>query len=637
MSAQASRLEEQQVNRTGFSAIWTRVAALVATALLSLLAFAYLFTTFVPWDDEGYFLIAFRDYLSGRKLYDQVFAMYGPFTFWTAAAVARFAPGNVTHDAFRWLSLFLWIAIAAIMAATVWRWTRRSSLSFVVFLLVGSHLKGLAKGVGHPQIWIILAAALLLYVGLDWVSVPGKQWRAFLTGSLVAIIVLCKINLGSFAFLGIALALSFQLRGLLRTLGVAIFGLAAASFGVLIFLRAAIAGEKYFALAYLFALASVVAVAVLQPVDAMSIIDDRPLALRSFFYFLASLAACACVGIVLTLASGTTAHGLFHALITEPSKFINSYHHPFSDPERKGSILLSIVGVAVAAAVIRMRLTLQARPVWLGGLKVTVGVALLCAFCYGHRPTLAGSLLFLLLLLIDAPPMTGGAYSNRILLASMSLLFTLQLFPMAGEQADWATLLPMVAAAVILADGLDCLERGSSAVQLPQWSLPLARSTALILAIYLFLSVGIDAVTRFRRWQTAQSLDLPGAHWLRLPPDETARLRDTVSLLNQNCKTVLVIPGLYSFSVWSGVPPIEDKRFNTWPFLWPDEVEKNELPKLRRSDRGCVLTSEKTYRFFENLAVKPGNDELLSNVRQTMTPIGTVQDFTLYRASPDKH
>ncbi|HEX4378972.1 MAG TPA: hypothetical protein VH022_02980, partial [Candidatus Acidoferrum sp.] len=74
MSAQASRLEEQQVNRTGFSAIWTRVAALVATALLSLLAFAYLFTTFVPWDDEGYFLIAFRDYLSGRKLYDQVFA-----------------------------------------------------------------------------------------------------------------------------------------------------------------------------------------------------------------------------------------------------------------------------------------------------------------------------------------------------------------------------------------------------------------------------------------------------------------------------------------------------------------------------------------------------------------------------------
>jgi len=66
-------------------------------------------------------------------------------------------------------------------------------------------------------------------------------------------------------------------------------------------------------------------------------------------------------------------------------------------------------------------------------------------------------------------------------------------------------------------------------------------------------------------------------------------------------------------------------------------MENKELPKLRQSDHGCVLTSETTYRFFKRVAVTPGNDELLSNVRQSMTPIATVQDLTLYRASQNKN
>ena len=210
MLDQPSNTKQPPQHRTTLSAICTRISALASAGIIGVLAFAYLFTTFVAWDDEGYFLIAFRDYLSGRVLYDHVFSMYGPFTFWTAAVVARFSPGNITHDVFRWSLLFVWIAIAAVMGATVWRWTKRSSLALVIFLLIGSNLKGLAKGVGHPQSWIILAAALLLYVGIDWVSAPEKKWQAFLTGALVAIIILCKINLGVFAFLAIALALSWS-------------------------------------------------------------------------------------------------------------------------------------------------------------------------------------------------------------------------------------------------------------------------------------------------------------------------------------------------------------------------------------------------------------------------------------------
>jgi hypothetical protein len=618
------------MKRTQYSAIWTRVTALTAAGLLSVLSFAYLFTTFVQWDDEGYFLLAYRDFLSGRVLYDQVFAMYGPFTFWTAAAAARFSPGNVTHDSFRWLLLLVWIAIAALLAATVWRWTRRPSLSLVVFLLVGSHLKGLAKSIGHPQSWIILAAAVLLYLGIDWVSLPGKQWQAFLTGLLIAFVLLCKINLGILAFLGIAIALSVHLRGWLRLLALGTLVISAGSFGVLLLLRATVVAEKYFALAYLGSLASVVVIAILQPVN-------RQLPLRGLVWFLVGLGVCLCAGVGLTLAFGTTAKGLFSGLITEPLLLVKSYHNPFWDAARRGSLLISAIGVGVAAVMIGKRRTVQARPVWLGMLKVGSGAALLCAYCYDHRLALTGSLLFLCLLVVDVPTMTEEAYSNRVLLASLSLTFSLQLFPMAGEQVDWAALLPMTAAAVLLGDGLDCIARESFTLHLPQWISALTGSTALVLAAYLFLSVGTDALTRYSQWQTAQSINLPGAHSLRLPPSETARLRDIVDQVNRNCRTVLMIPGTYSVSLWSGVPPAEDKRFNSWPFLWPDEVENNELPKLRQSDRGCVLTSESVYHFFKQFAVTQGNDKLLSYVRQTMTPIATVRDLTLYRASQDKN
>jgi hypothetical protein len=92
-----------------------------------------------------------------------------------------------------------------------------------------------------------------------------------------------------------------------------------------------------------------------------------------------------------------------------------------------------------------------------------------------------------------------------------------------------------------------------------------------------------------------------------------------------------MVPGLYSFSLWSGVPPFEEKR---WPFLWPDEVQKNELRKLRQQRQGCVLVSQNAYHFFKHIGGSQRNEPLLPEIQRTMTPVYTVQDVTLYRFSP---
>jgi hypothetical protein len=606
--------------------IWQGIASLSAVGLMAIFAFAFTFTTFLPFDDEGYFLQAYRQFLSGHVLYDQVFAFYGPFSFYSAALLARFDAVNVTHDNFRWALLPAWIVIALLFAGVVWRWTGRYSPSLVAFLLVGFRLKGLAESVGHPQLWIILAVAVLLWLGLDWIYLPSKQRCVFWTGLVIGVIFLCKINIGILVSIAIVLATSFQLRGRLRTLACGMLIIPAAGLGLLVLFTSSIGSEKYFALAYLGSLASIVTIAFVRPME------QEP-SLKSLKWLAAGLGICVCAGIGLTLALGTTFRGLFRGYVTGPLLLVRSYHLPYLDATYKKSILLSVIGLGFAIGTFGWRRLADGRPAWLGLLKMAAGTGLLCAFFRSDREALTGSLLFLWLLLVDAEPMSQTMYSHRLLLALLCLLFSLQLFPMAGTQVDWAALMPITAAAVLLADGTNCIDRETFRMQFPRLTWISAGGTGTLLATLLFLFVGGMAILRYQQWRDAQPVNLPGTHWLRLPLTEADRLTVTVSELRRNCRVVLLVPGLYSYSLWSGVPPIEQKQINNWPFLWPDEVQKNELPKLRQQNRGCVLVSRDWYRFFRGFAVSPGNDGLLFEIQRTMKPIFAFQDLTLFDSS----
>jgi hypothetical protein len=596
--------------------------------MMTTFAFAYTFTTFWFFDDEGYFLQAYRQFLSGHVLYDQVYAFYGPFTFYCAALLARFDAVNVTHDNFRWALLPVWIAIALLFAGVVWRWTGRYSPALVAFLLIGFRLKGLADSVGHPQLWIILAVAVLLWLGIDWIYLPNKRWCAFWTGFIIGVIFLCKINIGVLVSIAILLATSLQLRGRLRTLACGMLVIAAAGLGLLLLFTSSVGSEKYFALSYLVSLASIVGISFVRPAE------QEP-SLKSLKWLVAGFGICLCAGIGVTLAFGTTFRALFRCFVTEPALLVRSYHLPYIDNQYNKAILLSVIGLVLAIGTFGWRRLADVRPAWLGLLKIAVGTGLLCAFFRSDGETLTGSLLFLWLLFVDAEPMSQTMYSHRLLLALLCLLFSLQIFPIAGTQVDWAALMPIAAAAVLLADGTNCIDRETFRMQFPRLTWISAGGTGTLLAILFFLFVGGNAILRYQQWRGAQPVNLPGTHWLRLPPMEADRLTVTVNELRRDCREVLLVPGLYSYSLWSGVPPVEQKQINSWPFLWPDEVQKNELSTLRQQNRGCVLIGWDAYRFYKWMAVSPGNDGLLSEIQRTMRPIFAVQDLTLFDPSQE--
>src|SRR5262249_9097928 len=132
------------------------------------------------------------------------------------------------------------------------------------------------------------------------------------------------------------------------------------------------------------------------------------------------------------------------------------------------SILLSLIGLGLAVGTFGWRRLADPRPGWLGLLKIAAGIGLLCAFLRSDREALTGSLLFLWLLLVDARPMSQKMSSRRLLLALLSLVFSLQLFPIAGTQVDWAALMPITAAAVLLADGINCIDRDTFRMEFPR-------------------------------------------------------------------------------------------------------------------------------------------------------------------------
>src|SRR5215510_15062472 len=101
-------MTESQFNSMPDVSVWPRrfwVLALFACFELAVFAFGHLFTTFPSWDDEGYFVLVYRDFLLGRILFNQVFSFYGPLSFFLVGVVARFDANNVTHDSLRWMVL----------------------------------------------------------------------------------------------------------------------------------------------------------------------------------------------------------------------------------------------------------------------------------------------------------------------------------------------------------------------------------------------------------------------------------------------------------------------------------------------------------------------------------------------------
>src|SRR5689334_12876044 len=127
---------------------------LVLTAVMGacLLATAYLLinTTFMFYDDEGYLLLTYRNFIEGGRLYDQIFSQYGPWPYLYHQLVTTVLHLPVTHMLGRSLTALHWVLCAMCAGAAVAVSTRRTVAAVATTLATFGFLWQMNSEPSHP-------------------------------------------------------------------------------------------------------------------------------------------------------------------------------------------------------------------------------------------------------------------------------------------------------------------------------------------------------------------------------------------------------------------------------------------------------------------------------------------------------
>jgi hypothetical protein len=580
---------------------WTGLVALAAVLVLA--GYWLLFTVFMGYDDEGYVLISLRNYGAHGALYDQVFSQYGPFFFAAYDAVHRVLGFAWTNSSGRLLTLALWSATALFPAALVWRRTRSTGATALTLAGVFAYLWVMVHEPSHPGGCVGLLVALAAWTGAE--ADPARRpWAAAAIGAIGAALALTKINVGAFMFTSaVAWLVVHAAAPRVRQIG---GWLVAAWFVLLpwVLMRPMLGQDWIWEFAMVSTLASVGAL-----VAAWS---EPPAGAswREAGAFVGGAAVVTLLTIAVTLARGTTWHGLWAGVVLDPLN--HPFVYNFAFPWRPGTL-------AVAAASLAIVLAAWRRPDsrWIAGVVVTVRFLAMAALVLSalvgaqglgegawHLPDLAKRALSALgwdpislaafgmsfgvgLAAICALPLRRDAAGRddarvRQWLALVLVLQFLHAYPVAGSQLNWGTFLwvPLLILAV-----------RDAWLSLPSraWYRPLTVTAAVGafglsgIVGYTLLKIGLEN----RKY--GEALGLPGAERIIVPDDTVFALRIMAENARAHADMLFSLSGLYSFNLWTGLPTPTLANATQWfESLSPDR-QQAIISRLQADPRAALI------------------------------------------------
>ena len=547
------------------------------------------FSVFSTYDDEGYLMMTVKKYLDGGVLYNEVYTQYGPAYYLYKWILNGALAVPVTHDATRLTTLVLWVLTAAGCSLFTYRLTRSTLASAAAYALSFLILTRIVYEAGHPQEWcgVLTVAALLLLTGKP--RAHGFDWRVALFGAVIAILFLTKINLG--IFLGLAAAITFlSLSAANRLQKILLIAVSAAAV-VLPFVLL-----KKFLLNGWGNLAAAVAVAL---VSALLIFTkekrDPVFLIRHFVIAGLSFVLTAGVIVFVVLAQGTTLPALLNGVFFQNLSFGEKFFTPPTIPSWSGwwTILALIAASLCIFFRSRIRLLSRLNAAFIKG-AFGFGVVLLPFALYVWMPDSAWLLglatPFLWIFLIDAPtPEAAGSKETvlpRFFLVPAAALQTLQIFPIAGTQIAFGSLLITVIGILCLHDAWHELKiRRSPNFRRPLWQTAIPAAAALLL-------IGICAartVAVQRTFQKQIPVDFYGANRLRLPAEDAAVYTFLVNNIEADCDQLFSMPGIFSLNLWTRKETPNGFNATAWMQLFDENQQQAVIEDLKKSSRPCVV------------------------------------------------
>jgi hypothetical protein len=530
-----------------------------------------LFSTFLPFDDEGYVLVSFRNFSTYGGLYDRVYTQYGPAFFLIGEAIRFTLRVEWTSDAVRALTLLNWIATAICCSLIVVVRTRSKFVGALALTLTFIYLIQNVLEPGHPGSMIALLVSLVALIGSKW-DIAKWPAAAAAVGAFGAVVAMIKINVGAFLLIGAVFWILLR-----STSGKSGYGRCALYFLLLALPWLLVVSTLMHQSPSVvrFALMSDIAIAgVLAAIEVTPRILVRSSALLA--YVVGGLFTTIAV-LILILSRGTSLAGLISGVILDPLRHpavnfspvrwapfsliaavgalllaIGYYLRPCSQLLRYGVILGRLLGMAVLLLT-SIRPSYMA-PAGLSGLSVAA--------------------LYALPLRWDSSAICDIRCCQWI--AVLLVLQSLQAYPIAGSQVSWGTFLIVPLATIAMKDVWD-----STAMPLR-----IMRPIAVCLIAMMTTRIVVGGLKKFN---DGEWLGLAGARYLSLPIKSVLRFRTLSENVHVHADQLFSIPGSFSFNLWTGVPTPTLANATLWNKMLSSDAQSAIIARLEDDQQAVII------------------------------------------------
>jgi hypothetical protein len=590
----------------------------LTTLILGIRAYYWLFSTFSDYDDEGYILISIAQFVRGHALYDEVFTQYGPAYYLLAWLLFKPEVISVNHETARCLTLAVWLACPLVSAILVLRLQGGLVLAALTQGLTFVGLWALPGEPGHPSGLSVLLLSLLPLLA-SYISTPRQTATSCIgIGIVVGFLLLTKINIGIFALLAVVFTCAVLMKG---QFAAGLAGVAALAMLVLpvLLLRA-----------HLF-LAWGLDYALLVTLSAVAVIlvgfDLRPNAwLRPRDGWIVAVASLATLLLILSaiLVLGSSPSGVLDGVLLQHIKFPTIFF--WKPPIDDVTALVALIGLVLCLGYRRFRDHSWALPL-MAATKLLFGLFVIVACCLSESQApyflfLAVPFTWLAVVSVDESRTWPATTLARLLLVALTVMASLQAYPVPGGQRAFATFLIPSTAMICLGDGWRTLApQGWSKHFLPR--LGLAATLAGLLLVE-------ERAARYQKQVYDQQvpLGLPGVGGLRLPQEDVALYRWLTENLRTHADSFVSQPGLNSLYFWAEQEPPTSLNCTTWMTLLDDSRQQQVIEQLARHPHACAVRADSLLDLWvgkEDIQAKP----LVRYLREEFRPVGRFGSYEI--------
>jgi len=572
-----------------------RLAILLALSVaLFVTAYLLINTTFMMYDDEGYLLLSYKNFIAGERLYDDIFSQYGPWPYVYHLAVSKLLQSPINHMVGRNLTAIHWVLCALLTGAIASRLTGQKIYGLFATLITFGLLWQMTNEPSHPGslICVLLTLGTFLIINAH----KSERWNVLgaAIGLITGLLLFTKINIGGLFLAGAGVA------ALRLTIWPEFWQKSAAilsAIGLLVIPWALMGSNLHETWILIWAIQFTLSAAGLlwvAPVGRSTCrIPARTWSVSAAVFFGTLLVVSSVV-----IARGTTLPALLESVfvrpLRHPANFIIGFTwQPNVWPVAAGCGLL----VARAGWELRYRGALG-KNIRVALLSVRLAVVGLFIFNFQAWLSLTGVNRFAVYCLPLLPAFLVQLRRSTLMqnsvgeplvfwTACLALPQVLHAYPVAGSQISWGTflLLPVFVAGVH--DTWEYIAELWSGHG--RWLTQAAR-TALILVGIAQLALLLH--TGWNRYQTSKPFELQGAENIRA--GDHARLIERILTMNTmvHADVLFSRQGMFSYNLWSGVPTPTAQNATHWFWLLNPPAQAAIIDRLSHIPRSAIITGD---------------------------------------------